>query len=342
MVLHIAKRRKEYHSNQQRHLMKPNLSSLSDNEINSGKIWTLLRHNKQFEEDANWFSGRYKKATSKSVKQENREAALADCHQKYDGINKINPFAGTTLQWMFPMPLFIKENGDKAHSHPNSWGPIIWPAKGDEIDVLKEWKEYEASKQWLTLETDWFSINKGFKRALLHQYRQIDLRPLNPLTKDRSDAPFPHETDFFKDLDLVGLIQKGQLTEEGLGKVLHANELKSNYTVFAIPKQTTSKKAVDEAFQPIIKSVKESLPNKAVERFGTIAEWMDFMAVKEVQKQNNIPSLTKAIHDLIKKRHLNKKGVTMREARRSYEKGIRENFDSINKKIEAVYPVFLV
>ena len=32
----------------------------------------------------------------------------------------------------------------------------------------------------------------------------------------------------------------------------------------------------------------------------------------------------------------------MREARRSYEKGIRENFDSINKKIEAVYPVFLV
>ena len=73
MVLHIANRRKEHHSNQQRHLMKPNLSSLSDNEINSGKIWTLLRHNKQFEEDANWFSGRYKKATSKRVKQENRQ-----------------------------------------------------------------------------------------------------------------------------------------------------------------------------------------------------------------------------------------------------------------------------
>ena len=84
--------------------------------------------------------------------------------------------------------IFIKEKSDEARSHPNSWGPIVWPAKGDKIDVLKEWKEYEASKQWLTLETDWFSINKGFKRAFLHQYRQIDLRPLNPITKDRSDG----------------------------------------------------------------------------------------------------------------------------------------------------------
>jgi hypothetical protein len=177
MVLHIANRRKEHHSNQQRHLMKPNLSSLSDNEINSGKIWTLLRHNKQFEVDANRFSAKYKKATSKRVKQESREAALTDCHQKYEGINEVNSFAGTALEWMFPMPIFIKENGDKAHSHPNSWGPIIWPAKGDEIDVLKEWKEYEAGKQRLTLDADWFSVSGGFKRDFLFQYRFTTLKP---------------------------------------------------------------------------------------------------------------------------------------------------------------------
>ena len=55
--------------------MKPNLSSLSENEINSGKIWTLLRYNKAFQKDVKWFAAKYKIATNKRAKQETRENA---------------------------------------------------------------------------------------------------------------------------------------------------------------------------------------------------------------------------------------------------------------------------
>jgi hypothetical protein len=340
MVLHIANRRKEHHSNQQRHLMKPNLSSLSDNEINSGKIWTLLRHNKQFEADANRFSAKYKKATSKRVQQESREAALTDCHQKYEGINEINPFAGTALEWMFPMPIFIKENGDKAYSHPNSWGPIIWPAKGDEIDILKEWKEYEASKQWLTLDTDWFSVSGGFKRDFLFQYRQIDSRPLNPITNDRSDSTSPHETDFFCGWDLWDAIKRRpNLSEVDLAaKSISFKTLQQQYRVLAVPRYLHSKKAVDEAFKPLIKTVKESLPAKESQRFGTNAEWEDFMAIKEIQK-SGIPSKAKAIQVLIKDRYPK---FELNEARRKYEGLLRKNIEAIETRIGDIYPNFLL
>ena len=48
--------------------MKPNLSALSENEINSGKIWTLLRYNKAFQKDVKWFAAKYKTATNKRAK----------------------------------------------------------------------------------------------------------------------------------------------------------------------------------------------------------------------------------------------------------------------------------
>ena len=85
--------------------MKPNLSSLSDNEINSGKIWTLLRYNKAFQKDVKWFAAKYKTATNKRAKQETRENAKGEFHTKYQEIENINPFAATALQWMFPMPV---------------------------------------------------------------------------------------------------------------------------------------------------------------------------------------------------------------------------------------------
>ena len=337
MVLNLTNFRKKHHPNQQRRLMKPNLSSLSDNEINSGKIWTLLRHNKQFKADVNWFSAKYKKATSKRVKQESREAALTDCHQRYEEINKINPFAGTALQWMSPMPIFIKENGDKAHSHPNSWGPIIWPAKGDKIDVLREWKEYEAGENQLTLKTDWLSANEGFKRVFNFQYCQFDSRPVNPITKNRSDSPFPHETDFFDNLDLFRLIEQGpDLTEEGLGKVFHANDLRQNYRTFVVPRHLHTKKAVDEAFSTLIKAVKDSLPTKASALFGTNAEWKDFMQLKKIQaegkcsKKDAIVSMTK----------LRSSVYLAAESRRTYETRIKKNINAIEAKIFRCYPNF--
>ena len=73
MVFHFSNWRKEHHSNQQRHLMKNNPATLPENEINSGKIWSLLRFNEEFGKDVDWFSERYKRSKNKRVKQENRE-----------------------------------------------------------------------------------------------------------------------------------------------------------------------------------------------------------------------------------------------------------------------------
>ncbi|MDP7559736.1 MAG: hypothetical protein QF745_04275 [Planctomycetota bacterium] len=323
--------------------MKFNPATLPKNEINSGKIWSLLRFNEEFGKDIQWFSEKYKRSKNKRVRQENRDKAISELHNKFEEINSKHPLAGTALQWMFPMPRIIKKNGEEVTGHPFSWGPVIWPAKGDKIDVLKEWKEYEAGENQLTLKTDWPSANEGFKRVFMFQYRQFDSRPVNPITKNRSDSTFPHETDFFDDLDLVGLINEGpNLSEAGLGKVLYANELKKNYRTFAVPRHLKTMKAVDDAFKLLIKSIKASMPTKASGSLGTITEWQNFMAVKGIQEEQNIPSKTKAIHILIKQRHSKKDGFKMRDARRTYEKEITENFNSIQTKIGAIYPILLI
>tara|TARA_B100001540_G_C15804763_1_gene641535 strand:- start:1108 stop:2079 length:972 start_codon:yes stop_codon:yes gene_type:complete len=323
--------------------MKPNLSSLSENEINSGKIWTLLRYSKRFEEDINWFSSKYRRSKSKRTKQENREKAISDLHIRYEEINRLNPFAGTALQWMFPMPIFINEDNCDTNNHPLSWGPYIYPKKGDKIDVLKEWNDYENAKDYLTLKTDWFSVNEGFKRNFMFQHRQLDSRPVNPITKNRSDSPIPHESDFFDDLDLTNLINEGPtLTEEGIAKVLYANDLKNNYRVLAVPRHLHTKKAIDDAMKPIINHLKAKLPKKASEPLGTIAQWSDFMDVKNIQHDQDIPSEMKAIHILIRQRHSKKTGFKMREARRSYEKEITKNVNSISSRIDAFYPIILI
>jgi hypothetical protein len=317
--------------------MKFNPATLPENEINSGKIWTLLRYNKQFDGDLNWFSAKYKKTKSKRVKQENQETALTDCRQKYEEINKINPFAGIALQWMFPMPIIIEEDGQGGIEHPCSWGPVIMLAKGDKVDDLAELKECEASKNWLTLKTDWRSANKGFKRNFMFQYRQLDSRPVNPITKNRSDSPLPHETAFFDDLDLATLINQGpNLTEEGLEKVIHANDLRQNYRTFVVPRHLHTKKAVDEAFKTLIKGVKDSLPTKASERFGTDAEWKDFMQVKKIQAESKC-SKKDAIVSMTK---LRSSVYLAAESRRTYETGIKKNINAIEDKIFRCYPNF--
>ena len=323
--------------------MKFNPATLPENEINSGKIWTLLQFNDEFEKDVDWFSERYKRSKNKRVRQENGDKVISELHNKFKKINSKHPLAGTALQWMFPMPIIIEENIQGGIEHPCSWGPVIMPAKGDKVDVLAEWKEYEADENRLTLKTDWPSANEGFKRVFMFQYRQFDSRPVNPITKNRSDSTFPHETDFFDDLDLFGLINQGpNLTEASLGKVLHANELKKHYRTFAVPRHLKTMKAVDDAFKLLIKGVKASMPTKASGSLGTITEWQNFMAVKGIQEEQNIPSKTKAIHILIKQRHSKKDGFKMRDARRTYEKEITENCNSIQTKIGAIYPILLI
>ena len=47
--------------------MKFNPATLPKNEINSGKIWTLLQFNEEFGKDVQWFSEKYKRSKNKRV-----------------------------------------------------------------------------------------------------------------------------------------------------------------------------------------------------------------------------------------------------------------------------------
>ena len=312
--------------------MNQSISSLSENEKNSGKIWTLLRYSKAFQKDVKWFSAKYKTATNKRAKQATRENAKCEFHTKYEEIENINQFAATALQWMFPMPVFENRNPTIG------WGPYIaHKMDGDKIDAFAEWKEYEAAKDFLSLETDWFSVNAGFKRDLIFHYSQIDSRVCNPVKNDRSDAPFPHETDFFNDFELAEIINNGPGVDVELtAKIKTAGDLKNLYRVFAVPRHLHSKKAVDEAFEPIIKAVKDALPTKASELFGTDSEWRDFMKLKEIQteskwsKKDAIISMTK----------LRSSVYLAAESRRTYETVIKKNITAIEDKIFRCYPNF--
>ena len=326
--------------------MKFNPATLPKNEINSGKIWTLLQFNEEFGKDVQWFSEKYKRSKNKRVKQENRDKTISELHNKFEEINSKHPLAGTALRWMFPMPKIFKKNGEEVTDHPFSWGPVIAPIKDDKVDALAEWKEYEAGKNWLTLKTDWFSVNEGFKRDFMFQHRQFDSRPVNPITKDRSDAPFPHEINFFHDFDLMRLIEQ-EPKGEALSIKLKADDLKNNYRVLAIPRHLHTKKAVDDAFKPLIKQIKADLPKKASDPFGTKTEWRDYLAVREIQEDGSIPFKAKAIKTLIKKRHCKDRQFLVDEvfqlndARRVYEGDITNNYKKMASNINSIYPKFL-
>ena len=317
--------------------MKPDLSSLSENEINSGKIWTLLRYNKAFQKDVKWFAAKYKTATNKRAKQETRENAKGEFHTKYQEIEDINPFAATALQWMFPMPVFVNWNEDNQNQSAG-WGPYVQhKQEGDKIDAFAEWKEYEAAKDFLSLETDWFSVNAGFKRDLIFQYRKIDSRALNPITKDRSDTTFPHETDFFKDFDLNKLINNGPSVDvHAAAKIMTANELKRDYRIFALPRHLHTREAVDEAFEILKKKVKESMPRKASKIFGADVEWKDFMEFMRIKREKKC-SKKEVLIELAEGRL---SSVMKVDGRRTYETGIKRNINSIEEKIMQVYPKF--
>ena len=326
--------------------MKFNPATLPEDEINSGKIWTLLQFNDDFEKDVDWFSEKYQRIKSKRVKQENQVKALSDCYNKLEEINNKNSFAGTALQWMFPNPNFWKENGKEVTAHAFSWGPEIWLEKENRV----KWEEYETSKNWLTLKTDWPSINEGFKDAFMFQYRQIDSRAVHPISKNRNDSSFPHETDFFEGWDLVDAIKQiSDLSEEDLAtKSMSFKTLQKQYRVLAIPRHLHTKKAVDDAFKPLIKQFKADLPKNASDPFGTKTEWKDYLAVREIQEDGSIPSKAKAIKTLIEKRHCKDRqflvdGVfRLSDARRVYEGDITNNCKEMASKINSVYPDLLL
>jgi hypothetical protein len=148
-------------------------------------------------------------------------------------------------------------------------------------------------------------------------------------------------------LNLSELIRKGELDGFGLDKALEADNLKEQYRVFAVPRHLHTKKAVDDAFKPLIKQIKADLPKKASDPFGTKTEWRDYLAVREIQEDGSIPFKAKAIKTLIKKRHCKDRQFLVDEvfqlndARRVYEGDITNNYKKMASNINSIYPKFL-
>jgi hypothetical protein len=133
------------------------------------------------------------------------------------------------------------------------------------------------------------------------------------------------------------LINQGPgLTEEALSKALQVNDLKHRYRIFAVPRHLHTKKAVDETFKTLIKGVKDSLPTKASDPFGTDAEWKDFMQLKKIQAESKC-SKKDAIVSMTK---LRSSVYLAAESRRTYETGIKKNINAIEDKIFRCYPNF--
>ena len=134
----------------------------------------------------------------------------------------------------------------------------------------------------------------------------------------------------------------------GLSKKISFKTLQKQYRVLAIPRHLHTKKAVDDAFKPLIKQIKADLPKKASDPFGTKTEWRDYLAVREIQEDGSIPFKAKAIKTLIKKRHCKDRQFLVDEvfqlndARRVYEGDITNNCKEMASKINSVYPDLLL
>ena len=113
--------------------------------------------------------------------------------------------------------------------------------------------------------------------------------------------------------------------------------LQKQYRVLAIPRHLHSKKAVDEAFKPLIKIIKESLPVKASDLFGTFTEWQDFILLKKTQAVKKNCTKKEAIIIMAEQRS---SFYPPSEGRRTYETRIKLNINSIEDKIFRSYPYF--
>jgi len=115
------------------------------------------------------------------------------------------------------------------------------PRLRDQIDAVKEWRDYFANGRTFTLDTPWRDSPPQFKRSFCWLWRRQDSRESNPLTGDRIDAPHEHETRLFDGWDLMSRLGQSPVREEDLARALTFGNLAKHYRVFAFPKSIRSR-----------------------------------------------------------------------------------------------------
>jgi hypothetical protein len=158
----------------------------------------------------------------------------------------------------------------------------------DKVDPLKEWRDYFKDGRTFKMETPWRDAPPQFRRQFQFIWRsRFDCRPTNPISKDRSDSPHPHESNFFHSWRLDGF-RASNLSHENLVKMLKFNELADNYRIFAVPKTILTKASANVMGKWMTDELKrgsrlygdllkDGLLNEA-ELFGTTPEWTEWLA----------------------------------------------------------------
>ena len=128
--------------------------------------------------------------------------------------------------------------------HPMRRGPqVSWTTSKFKrlcswVNPILEWRRYP----WpFTVEHSWADAPAQFRREFNFIWRrQFDCRPTNPLTKDRSDSPSPHEISFFHDWDLMNFRASGHVSQDDLSEATQTHSMNRKSTdEFQFPHEPT-------------------------------------------------------------------------------------------------------
>jgi hypothetical protein len=301
--------------------------SLEENEQVPAKIWELLRRNPYFRHIVarlRKLDAKEQIYLTKTGKSHGKDWWTS--YRLLKKFTR-HPFAHIALQWLVPDPLFqcrivtlprgkksnqlrvlrmgvglkpnIKDNGwvwrspnMRRRPRPITRGPQVILTQSryrrlrSRVNPVLEWARYP----WpFTFDHPWNEAPPQFRREFQFLWRsQFDCRPVNPVTNDRRDSPEPHETNFFRDWDLVDFRASGNLTQKDSSRLIQFRYLQRHYRVFVVPNTVLTKGTANEMGKWVADELKKGsdlhgdlLKGELLdesELFGRSTEWNDWLA----------------------------------------------------------------
>jgi hypothetical protein len=339
---------------------------LKENEQIAAKIWELLRRNDVFRAEVQKLRELDAKERENHAKTgEYHGSAWHDSWQLVENARESHPFAGVALQWLVPEPLFIVKRvlsprltkvgegttpDTKDSKHWSWWkkasqtnhagrrtrrGPeVIW-STGDKVNPLLEWQQFH----WpFTVEHSWKEAPPTLRRQFQLIWRsRYDCRPTNPISKDRSDSPHPHETVFFQGWNLGSALGRPSIDRHIAARVLMFDDLAQHYRLLAFPCQLLTRQAFKKAFELLYEKIAPTLLNER-HFFGTPGQWKDFLAVEFVQS-NQGATRKHAIHSLLRNSY-GSKSTQMRQICQANETDVTHRIAYIEQLRDLIFPGF--
>lgn len=311
-------------------LQPDNPCRFSPSETIPAKIWELLRRNKEFLRRV----AHLDKLDRRLIENPQDADARSESLKMLLDLDGSHDFGRCALEWLIPEPDFVISDRDgeivEQRTSPDSnnisdsgsvsgieqvqilrRGPLVMRHVQDLDDAFSEWKGYEPNKVYRLFDcsTPWRNTPEGFRRQFRFLSRQIDTRSVNPVTGDRSDAPVPHETDFFKGWSLskafTEIAERGQPTEEQIAKAVMFDDLTTNYRALVVPKSIRFVGEANDALKALQALLNDGL-SCVRELLGTERAWDDFIFVDNQLKGRTIASRQRAILTLLEELYIDR------------------------------------